>query len=98
MVDSDLVSMSFGWSAGDVVSSISLINRISQCLGSIRGARSHFRELECELAGLKDALQEISNFADLPDQVPEIIALNIAACSCEGTLKTFCDKISPQVL
>lgn len=87
--------MSFGWSAGDIVSSINLVNRIARCLGGVKGARSHFRELDSELTGLKNALQEISDLSDLPQQSPEIIALKFAACSCEGTLQTFYDKILP---
>jgi hypothetical protein len=87
--------MSFGWSAGDIVSAIRLVNKIINSVGNVGGAREHFQELQSELCGLLQALTEISVFASIPDQVPEIVALKFAACLCEDALKRFCEKIKP---
>ncbi|TVY17790.1 Protein VTS1 [Lachnellula arida] len=87
--------MSFGWSAGDIVAAISLVNKITKSVSSAGGARDHFQELETELKGLSRALCEISDLANAPDQIPEIVALKFAACLCEDTLKRFYEKILP---
>ena len=44
--------MSFGWSAGDIVAAIRLVNRIITSFGNIGGSRKHFQELESELRDL----------------------------------------------
>jgi hypothetical protein len=87
--------MSFGWSAGDIVAAIYLVNRIITSVGSVGGAREHFQELESELGSLLKALHEIAELTSLPGQIPEIIALKFAACLCEKTLKRFFEKIKP---
>ncbi|TVY91471.1 hypothetical protein LAWI1_G003254 [Lachnellula willkommii] len=87
--------MSFGWSAGDIVAAISLVNKITKSVSSAGGARDHFQELETELKGLSRALCEISDLANAPNQIPEIVALKFAACLCEDTLKRFYEKILP---
>jgi len=87
--------MSFGWSAGDIVSAIALVNRIITCVSNAGGAREHFQELESELGGLLRALKEIAELTSVPDQIPEIVSLKFAACLCEETLKRFYEKIKP---
>jgi hypothetical protein len=87
--------MSFGWSAGDVVAAVNLVNKIIKSVSSSGGAREHFQELESELCGLLRALNEISDLTSLPGQAPEIVALKYAACLCEETLKRFYEKIKP---
>jgi len=87
--------MSFGWSAGDIVAAINLVNKIIKSVSSVGGAREHFQELESELDGLLKALNEIGELSSLPEQIPEIIALKYAACLCEETLKRFYEKIKP---
>jgi hypothetical protein len=88
--------MSFGWSAGDVLSGVKLLINIISSLQDANGARTHFQELESELQGLSRALCEIANLADgSPEQIPEIRALKFVACSCEGTLRRFYEKIRP---
>lgn len=85
--------MSFGWSAGDIVSAINLVNRITKSVNNAGGAREHFQELESELLSLSRALNEISALTSEPRQIPEIVALKFAACLCEDTLKRFYEKI-----
>lgn len=90
--------MSFGWSAGDIVATINLVNRIITSVSSVGGAREHFQELESELAGLLQTLTEISELTSQPEQIPEIVALQFAACLCEDTLKRFYEKIKPFIV
>lgn len=87
--------MSFGWSAGDIVAAIKLVNKVVQCVGNIGGSREHFQELSSELHGLLRALDEIANLIRIPDQIPEITSLKFAACLCGDTLNTFLKKIEP---
>lgn len=86
---------SFGWSAGDIVSAISLVNRIIQCIGGAHNARDHFQELLSELQALSRALREIAELTKIPDQTPEIQALKFASCSCTETLLRFYNKLEP---
>lgn len=87
--------MSFGWSAGDIVSAIKLVNKIVQCVGNIGGSREHFQELSSELHGLLRALDEISKLTRIHDQIPDISSLKFSACLCGDTLNTFLKKIEP---
>jgi hypothetical protein len=87
--------MAFGWSAGDVVSTIKLVKNIISCVQNIGGAREHFQELFTELQGLEKALSQISVLTATSQQVPEIAALKFASCNCEGTLQRFYEKIKP---
>jgi len=86
---------SFGRSAGDIIATLTLVNRVIQCVGGANDARKHFQELISELEGLSKTLSEISEVAQLPGQVPEIEALKFAACSCGDTLQRFYTKIQP---
>jgi hypothetical protein len=86
---------SFGWSAGDIVATINLVNRVVQCIGGAHDARVHFQELLSELQGLSRALSEISELTRIPGQTPEIQALKFASCSCGETLQRFYEKIRP---
>lgn len=87
--------MSFGWSAGDIVAAISLVNRIISSIRNIGRAREHFQELVSELDGLQRALEEISSLANATDQMPEIAALKFASCNCGAALERFYEKIKP---
>jgi hypothetical protein len=86
---------SFGWSAGDIIATITLVNRVIQCIGGAHGAEEHFQELVSELQGLSRALSEISELVRTPGQTPEIQAIKFASCSCGETLQRFYEKIRP---
>jgi hypothetical protein len=86
---------SFGWSAGDIIATINLVNRIRQCLCGANDAREHFQELDAELQGLSRSLDEISALSHMPGQIPEIEALKFASCLCYETLQRFYTKIRP---
>jgi hypothetical protein len=86
---------SFGWSAGDIIATINLVNRIRQCLCGASDAREHFQELDAELQGLSRSLDEISALSHMPGQMPEIEALKFASCLCYETLQRFYTKIRP---
>lgn len=87
--------MSFGWSAGDVVSAIQLIHSIVSSLRSTSGAREQFQELETELFGLKSALKRVEALTKNADAEPEIQALEFVALYCTETLQRFYKKIQP---
>jgi len=87
--------MSFGWSVGDIVAAINLVNQIIQCVSDIDGSQANFQELQSELQALQLALTNISALADEPGQIPDIVALKFVACSCQETLQRFFEKIKP---
>jgi hypothetical protein len=89
--------MSFGWSAGDIVAAIRLVNRIITSFGNIGGSREHFQELESELRGLSRALNEISELAGIPGQIPDIVALKFALASAETLWRDFMGGLSPSM-
>jgi hypothetical protein len=76
--------------AGDLLSAISLVDKIINCVSNTGGAREHFQELDSELRSLLRALCEISDLTKVLGQIPEIVA-----CRCEETLKRFFEKIKP---
>jgi hypothetical protein len=86
---------SFGWSAGDIVAIINLINSIVQCIGGAHSARDHFQELLSELQALSRALHEISELTKVPEKLHEIQALKFASCSCAEPLQRFYEKVRP---
>ena len=87
--------MSFGWSAGDLVSTVKLITSIITSLHHTRGSASYFQELELELQGLQRPLIEIDGLTGDNDQIPEICALKFASCGCKETLERFWEKLKP---
>jgi hypothetical protein len=87
--------MSFGWSVGDIVAAISLINQVIHCVKDVGGSQEHFQELQSELQGLQLALTNISSLASEPGQIPDIVALKFVACSCQETIQRFLQKIEP---
>jgi hypothetical protein len=87
--------MSFGWSAGDLIAAVKLINDIISCIRDVGGARDHFQELVIELQGLEKALDEINELAKSSSDIPEISALKFASSACGDTLQRFYDKIKP---
>ena len=87
--------MSFGWSAGDVISAIQLTTKIITSLWSAGGSRANFQEIETELHDLQKALLEISELTGSPEQIPEIHALKFASCACGKTLQRFYEKLKP---
>ena len=89
--------MSFGWSAGDIVAAISLVNRIITSVSNVGGSREQFQELESELRGLSRALNEISELAGIPGQIPDIVALKFALASAETLRRDFMGGLSPSM-
>lgn len=87
--------MSFGWSAGDIASTIKLIHSIVSCLHDTSGAREQFQELETELFGLERALERIDLLSRTDNPPPEIQILNVVSLYCVETLQRFHKKIKP---
>lgn len=86
---------SFGWSAGDIITTITLVTKLIHCISGSHTSRHHFQELLSELQSLSRALHEISTLTQFPDQTPEIHALKFASCLCAEPLKRFYDKVQP---
>jgi hypothetical protein len=78
--------MSFGWSAGDLVAAVKLINDIISCIRDVGGAWEHFQELVTELQGSEKTLDEINELAKSSSDIPEISALKFASSACGDTL------------
>lgn len=87
--------MSFGWSAGDIASTIKLIHSIVMSLRDTSGAREQFQELETELFGLEHALKQIDSLMQTDHHSPEIQVLNAVSLYCVETLQRFHKRIKP---
>nr|WDW19289.1 hypothetical protein [Penicillium meliponae] len=87
--------MSFGWGAGDIATTIKLINAIVSSLRETSGAREQFQELETELFGLKRALKRIDSLTQSANPANEIQALKFVSLYCVQTLQRFQERIKP---
>jgi len=83
--------MSFGFSVGDFVAALKLIDSIISSLQT--SSTSEYREITLELHGLRRALYEIERLQCSPSQQPAINAIKVAALNCQHPLKEFAEKL-----
>jgi hypothetical protein len=85
--------MSFGFSVGDFITTISLINDIVTCLKASGGSASEYQELMLELDGLRLALTKIEHLEGGVEQTPAINSIKVAALNCKFVLDSFLTKL-----
>jgi hypothetical protein len=85
--------MSFGFSAGDFLAAISLVNEIVTCLKTSGGSASEYQELMLELDGLRLALTRIEHLKGSAEQTPAINSIKVAALNCKFVLDSFLMKL-----
>ena len=85
--------MSFGFSVGDFLAAITLINDIVICLKASGGSASEYQELMLELDGLRLALTRIEHLKGSAKQTPAINSIKVAALNCKFVLDSFLTKL-----
>ncbi|KIW11410.1 hypothetical protein PV08_10710 [Exophiala spinifera] len=83
----------FGFSAGDIITSINLIKDVIKALRSTRGASCEYVDLTFELYGLQDALREIQILHPQLEQGSLQASLAAAAQKCQATIDNFIEGL-----
>lgn len=87
------MSVGFGFSAGDFIAAIKLVNTLVDALRESGHARSTFRDLIQELYALEDVLIRVKRL-DLDEQLKiEELALRQAASQCQRSIDFFWNKV-----
>ena len=86
------MSIGFGFSVGDFIAAIELVNTVIDALRSSGNAGSEYRELVSQLIGLETTLLQVQRLEFEQSQYQEVIALKQAAAQCRKTIDGFWDK------
>ena len=84
--------MSFGWSAGDLITGISFLAKIFRALDDSKGGKAAYSELARELSSLKDALETIGDHRTATESPPES-PINKAIDACQKCIDTFISRM-----
>lgn len=85
--------MSFGFSAGDFISALSLVNTVITSLRSAGGSSAEYQSLISQLYTLESALLRVKHLELDDSQHAEVIALRQAAAQCQRTIDAFEEQI-----
>ncbi|MCJ1398875.1 hypothetical protein MMC11_002076 [Xylographa trunciseda] len=88
------MSIGFGFSAGDFIAGLTLVNDIIAALKESTGAGVDFRLLVEELEVLKSALEQVQGVQLDQSLQKERFALEQAASLCQRTITDFWQHIS----
>src|SRR5271156_888137 len=83
----------FGFSVGDFISAIQLIQKISEALKTAGGASSHYQRVLVELNGLNNALHELQKVQPSEEDVGQINTLRVMVHACQLQLHNFFGKL-----
>ncbi|KAI9699134.1 MAG: hypothetical protein M1836_003323 [Candelina mexicana] len=89
--------MAFGFSIGDGIAILGLIERIATEIKDYRHAPEHFQQLAVELDFLHQVLQrlrQVNATSSNQDEVANFERIKAIATHCEGPLKEFLDKMN----
>ncbi|KAL8784372.1 MAG: hypothetical protein Q9213_004024 [Squamulea squamosa] len=84
----------FGFSAGDFVSAILLIKKISRALRDSGGASSEYQGAVIELENLQRTLQHLGSIEPTEDNINHVNAIRGMALACQLPLQDFLAKLS----
>lgn len=82
----------FGFSVGDFIAGVSLINKLIRALNDAAGSRAAYRKLISELLILHEALTEISILQLDSARESQKIALQRVAIQCQTSIEIFLEK------
>lgn len=85
--------MSFGFSAGDFIAALSLIDTVISSLRETSDSATQFRELVNEIYGLETALLRVKQLELEEAQRSEYVALRQVAAQCQGAIDRFLKSI-----
>lgn len=87
------MSVGFGFSVGDFIAALQLVNTVIQSLRDAGGSSTVYQQLAAELETLKAALEAVGRLDPDSGQRNEKIALHQAAAQCKRTIDEFAKKI-----
>jgi hypothetical protein len=85
--------MSFGWSAGDVFTLLSLIAEVVSAVRDAGGSAEEYQRTTAELDSLKYALSEVSKLKASKGLESTVFAIQRSALSCQKSLVDFLEDI-----
>lgn len=87
-------TMSFGWSAGDIVSAITLLLKIGAALQDAGGASSEYRDAVGFLKTLQTTLEHLKAFSSTPVEFYKAENLRQQCDHIQAPLKAFLDDVT----
>lgn len=83
----------FGFSVGDFISAIQLIQKICEALKTADGASSHYQRVLVELNGLSNVLHALQKIQPTEEDVSQINTLRAMVHACQLQLNDFFVKL-----
>jgi hypothetical protein len=83
----------FGFSVGDFISAIQLIQKICEALKTAGGASSHYQRVLVELNGLNNVLHALQKIQPTEEDVGQINTLRAMVHACQLQLSDFFVKL-----
>src|SRR5271169_6153460 len=68
---------SFGWSAGDIVTSIRIVYQIIEAFDSVKGAKKQYASSQAFLRALVPVLKRVKQYLDNPEQDQDQEAMSV---------------------
>ncbi|KAL8717622.1 MAG: hypothetical protein Q9181_008301 [Wetmoreana brouardii] len=87
------MSVGFGFSVGDFLAAIKLVETVIDALSASSQSGSEFRELLRQLYSLETALREVKHLEVDESLHAEVLALKQSAAQCQLTISNFLSKI-----
>jgi hypothetical protein len=86
--------MSFGWSAGDLLAALTVLNKIRVALKDSGGASSDYQEENGFLQSVSTTLETLKSLQSLPLDADALNNLQQICQQIQGPLRSFLDKVN----
>jgi hypothetical protein len=86
--------MSFGWSAGDLLAALTVLNKIRVALKDSGGASSDYQEENGFLQSVSTTLETLNSVQSLPLDADALKNLQQICRQIQGPLRPFLDKVN----
>lgn len=85
--------MSFGYSAGDFFTAVTLIVKVGLALNDSVGSAQEYRHVRTELNSLRTALEQVANLEPVPGLEETVFAIKATASTCQAPLREFLEHV-----
>lgn len=86
--------MSFGFSVGDIIAVLGLVERVAREIEQYRAAPRHFQQLQVGLGHMKSTLSKVLKIQpQSPDETASIEQIRAIALHCQQPLLDFIEKM-----
>ena len=83
----------FGFSAGDCVSALNLVVKVSKALHDAKGASAEYQHVKIDLENLRRTLVHLQSASPRADDVEHLEQAKLLAFSCMIPLQSFLDDV-----